>query len=488
MSIYSITKHIEKRSEDFLYDLRKTTFDHFSGLSQEYTIEDVYVKYSDLFSEEHVFSILQIYRNNNGKKERHLLKFLIEGYIGQLVKSIDAEITKEEATGIIINGKDKIPYRTLLHKLYNTPDRQKRHKLDKLRRIFIDRFNEKRIIRINYLNDKSKFFGFNNYAELNQEFKQADFNQIHHDCVTFLELTAKRYHSELNHYFNEYEIPSNSKERSDILYIARAKNYDPFFPSEKQLPTVNNTLKHMGINLNKQSNISLDTEVRPQKASRPFCLAIKTPQDIRLVINGVGGQEDYMNLFHEMGHAQHFAHINKKLSFTFKNLGDYSITEGHAFLFQSLISNFHWLKCFLCDDHDIINNYIRLASFLKLYLIRRYSTKFIYEYKLYAAGISEKTKSEYTNIFTYHLGVNYYPEDYLTDIDIGFYSLNYIRAWILESLLNKHLNSYYGATWFLSKRAGNFLKSLWKSGNQHCFDELCYKLNSQSNNLSILAN
>ena len=48
----------------------------------------------------------------------------------------------------------------------------------------------------------------------------------------------------------------------------------------------------------------MDLEARPFKSPRPFCASISVPDEIKLVVNPHGGQQDYRALFHEAGHAQ----------------------------------------------------------------------------------------------------------------------------------------------------------------------------------------
>ena len=50
----------------------------------------------------------------------------------------------------------------------------------------------------------------------------------------------------------------------------------------------------------------------------------------------VGGREDYAALFHEGGHAEHYANVDAELPFEFRHLGDNSVTESYAFLLEHL--------------------------------------------------------------------------------------------------------------------------------------------------------
>jgi hypothetical protein len=58
----------------------------------------------------------------------------------------------------------------------------------------------------------------------------------------------------------------------------------------------------------------------------------------------------------------------------------------------------------------------------------------------------------------------YAPHDYLNDMDPGYYSADYLRAWITESMLRHHLEHAYGEAWFAEPEAGIFLRGLWATG------------------------
>ena len=63
-------------------------------------------------------------------------------------------------------------------------------------------------------------------------------------------------------------------------------------------------------------------------------------------------------------------------------------------------------------------------------------------------------------------------ENYLADIDSGFYVTSYLRSWAFESQLRDHLREQYGNDWFARREAGSLLRELWSLGQQPTADEL----------------
>jgi hypothetical protein len=117
-----------------------------------------------------------------------------------------------------------------------------------------------------------------------------------------------------------------------------------------------------------------------------------------------------------------------------------------------------------------IRDYRRFALFQKLWFLRRYGSKLIYEQGLHAEV--EGADQEYVSILNDALSVTIAAENYLADTDDAFYCAQYLRAWIFEAQLRRLLEDRFGADWFASPDAGDHLISLWKRGQELPVEEL----------------
>src|SRR5262249_6767009 len=138
--------------------------------------------------------------------------------------------------------------------------------------------------------------------------------------------------------------------RSDLARVFRAPHLDGRFPTDRLVASLSETLSGLGIDLEAQSNIHLDTESRPSKSPRAFCSTPKVPSEVHLVVPPIGGREDFAALFHEAGHAEHYGCTDQDLAFEFRHLGDNGVTESFAFLLEGLTSDPNWLKAVLDLD------------------------------------------------------------------------------------------------------------------------------------------
>jgi len=71
---------------------------------------------------------------------------------------------------------------------------------------------------------------------------------------------------------------------------------------------------------------------------------VRVPDEVYLVVPRVGGREDFAALFHEGGHAEHYANADAGLPMEYRYLGDNSVTESFAFLLEHVTEEPAWLR------------------------------------------------------------------------------------------------------------------------------------------------
>jgi hypothetical protein len=250
------------------------------------------------------------------------------------------------------------------------------------------------------------------------------------------------------------------------------------------LPALAATLEGLGI-AREQPHVHLDTEERPRKSPRAFCAPVEIPDEIYLVISPHGGHDDYRALFHEAGHAQHFAHIDRALPFAFRGLGDNSVTEGFAFVLEHLLYSEAWLRRYLNFDDNA--GYLSLVRFNRLYMLRRYAAKLLYELELHAGTDVRRGAERYAALLTEHVGARYTPADYLSDLDDGFYCARYLRAWIFDAQVRAWFHERWGDEWFLAPAAGSALRELWSQGQRQAAEAILRGLGAQGLDIAPLA-
>jgi hypothetical protein len=257
------------------------------------------------------------------------------------------------------------------------------------------------------------------------------------------------------------------------------QHFDAYFPAAPMMERAELTYKGMDIDLASSKNLTIDAEPRERKNPRAVCYAIDVPSDVRLSVKPEGGFGDYRYLFHELGHALHYANT-KEHAFEFKYLGEPTVTETYAFLSEYMLVNSAWVRLRTSMPVAVQKDFMRLQALYRLYFVRRYCAKVLYELQLHN-GISNPSRV-YSELLASGTGYVPLPSDeklYLVDVDPLFYAASYLRAWFLEAQLNGKLSRDFGVNWFERPEAGTYLRSLWAHGDRYQGDELVKQIGDE---------
>jgi hypothetical protein len=462
----------EQEAEDFTAELEEEYHRNGAGLKDTCDLAPIYDRYADLFSAERVSEMLA---RRHSRRERYLAQFAALQYLDRSVCAVTQRIATAETQAVLKWDGEDIPYRLGLALVPKEPDRARRLSLIRRVHSLTARTNEDRLARMAELHRQAEALGFNGYCQLCDELLGIGLGSLCSQMESLLQKSARRWQLELDHFMSAEGIPTDGAHIADLRYILTAPQFDSLFPRECLMPALERTLDGLGISLRSLGNLDLDTAERPLKSPRAFCSPVRVPSDVRLVIMPRGGREDYNTLFHEAGHALHFAHTRSSAPFAYRALGDNSVTEAYAFLLNLLLRSPTWLREVARMPPQ--EPYLRLAHFYQLYYLRRLAARLAYERKLHAATAPTAELADvYADDLGESLGVQMVPENYLADVDDGLYCTCYLRAWMLEVLLRRRLLEEFGERWFASAQAGEFLRQLWALGQEFNAEELAQRM------------
>ncbi|TKJ30312.1 MAG: hypothetical protein CEE40_05250 [Chloroflexi bacterium B3_Chlor] len=459
----------EQQAEAFHQELYREYYLAEAGLKEQLSITPIYERYALLFGADVVRELLTL---TNDRRGRYLAEWVTLEYLENLVKGVTEDISNAMRQATVEWEGQHVPYHNLRPMISNEPDMSRRHRLDELEREITASENTRREQRFRSLHDEARGLGFDNYLALCDQLRGLNLVSLTEQMRILLDETRDVFFRRLERFLNSIEVPTERAGTPDVLYLFRGRTFDALFPKEAMIPALTTTLAGMGIDLTQQDNLELDIEPRPLKSPRAFCVPIRIPEEVKLVIKPIGGPADYASLLHEAGHAEHFSNVDPGMPFPFKRLGDNSLTEAYAFLFHYLPLNHHWLQRILGVEDG--GAYIKLARFQRLWLLRRYSSKLLYELELHTE--LEEAEQRYVSLLGDALGVAIGAENYLADVDDAFYCAQYLRGWIFEAQLRRFLENRFGAEWFSSSEAGEYLISLWRQGQQFRPEELAISM------------
>ncbi len=263
-----------------------------------------------------------------------------------------------------------------------------------------------------------------------------------------------------------------------MAYVRRLSPLEDTYAKDRAVEVCLDTLQRMGLDLAADLNIKLDLEDRPQKMPRACVIASDPPTVVHLITRAMGGLHDYQAFLHEAGHALHYAGCDPSLSYTFRKLSrDHALTEIYSYICEAVTREPAWHeRYFDLSPEDAAEN-AEATTFLEAYLFRRYAAKLGFELAFWERfGTDGGSASGYAETLTEATGVSYREDGYLADMDPGFYSADYLRAWIRSAQLRSHLIAEMGEGWWHSPETGERLRALFREGTRPSSEEIADRI------------
>ena len=476
--------------EQFVSEMDREYYLHYAGHKEEFEIEEIYERHAALFERE----VVERLRDEAGaatgdeaRRARYLLELAVGGFLGRETKREEAELAEREAALELEVDGERLPYRQSAVTQANEPDPARRLAIEDARLEALERdLNPLHLRALTRAQELARDLGWASYRAMYEDLKGIDLAALEDQTSAFLRATEDTYGPTLEPHLREQAgVGLEELRRADLPYFFRARGFDDLFPADRLIPALEQTLAGLGIDLDRQENVRLDTEQRPLKSPRAFCAPVHVPGEVYLVIPRHGGRDDFAALFHEAGHTEHYAHVDASLPFEFRHLGDNSVTEGFAFLLEHLTEDPAWLEAALgVSDAGDYAGYTRAS---KLLFLRRYAAKLTYELELHA-GTRPLTEMPdvYAALLGSAVGVDWPARTWLSDVDGGYYVANYLRAWAFETRLRKLLRERFGRTWFAEPAAGDLLREIWREGQRLNADELLDQVTGERIDFAVM--
>ena len=272
-------------------------------------------------------------------------------------------------------------------------------------------------------------------------------------------------------------------------YVFRLTPLADVYTKERATDICLATLRDLGFDLDGDPNIRADLEDRPQKAPRPSVIASDPPTVVHLITRPLGGLQDYQDFLHEAGHALHYAGCDPALPYSFRVLSrDYALTEIYSYVVQSIAREPGWhAGHFGLTPREAETN-AEAARFLDVFMFRRYLAKLQFELEFWSRFATDGGSSGgYAERLTESTGLAYRADRYLADMDSGFYSADYLRAWIRSAQLRARLREDIGEDWWRSSETGDLLRQLFREGLKPSSEDVADRLGFEPYDIGPLA-
>jgi hypothetical protein len=476
-------QRLRAEGQAFMEQISLETYLAYAGLKPTAELQPIYKEYEHVLGEEALDLTLDAFRSSlestdDRRSAQALLDWEIETQAAKPLAALDEREIEWENSAIIHSPDGRvIQYQAAPIEIANTSDRTLRLALDQARAKLVK--EEHAPLRLERLQREKEYIESLDIAgDYNASFEAVSgisLSALGTSCERFLRDTDSMWEDTLPQVLKDsLGIKASQAKRPDALALFRASEFDDAFPANEMESVMRRQVLEMGIDPTADGRIIFDLGARDGKRSRAFCSPVRVPEEVYLVLRPHGGQSDYNTFLHELGHALHYGYASPDLPFEFRWLGDNSVTEGYAMLFDHRMQDKGWLLRYTGLGANRVGKYLRAAGFEELHFLRRYCAKLLYERAVYSGEAPWSELPElYVSLLGKATGFEYNAADAFVDMDPRYYSARYLRAWQLQSVLNEELTARFDVDWFRNPSAGPWMAGeLFSQGQRESAEEI----------------
>jgi hypothetical protein len=470
----------ESRLERYLYERSEEGRAVRVGEKETSEQAAIVARYADLFTREQLAALADAESSADGDERERLyrLRKTCEGGIvaGALAEREDELENRLLGARVEFRG-ESMPLRTAQARLAVLESYRDREELGELHSDESAAFNPDRLELIRAGERLSaELSGEPDAVARNEEEKGISMRELSRVLHAASEASTAAYERLRGRWFERLLGPDRDDvpTSSHTSYLRRLSPLESTYTKERATEVCLDTLAQLGFDLANDRNVRLDLDDRPQKSPRACVIASNPPTEVHLITRAQGGLHDYQAFLHEAGHALHYAGCDPALPYTFRRISrDHALTEIYSYLCEAISREPEWhARHFGLSDEQAAEN-AEATTFLEALLFRRYEAKLRYELGFWTRfPVDGGTPEGYEEHLTAATGIRYRAPGYLSDMDAGFYSADYLRAWIRSAQLHAHLAAEVGEDWWRRPETGELLRALFREGTRPTSEEI----------------
>jgi hypothetical protein len=482
-SVLSATE-FESRLERYLFERSEEWRAVRVGEKEVSEQAEIVRRYADLFSREQLDALREAEEGESGDSREllyRLRKTCESGLVSaQLAEREDELENRLLATRVTFKGEE-MPLRNAQAKLAVLPEYADREELGAIQAEASAAFNDDRLDLLRATEELSaELSGIADAVERNEEEKNISLSDLSRALHKASGDSTESYEALRTTWFarllgdDRPDVPSSYH----TAWMRRLSPLESTYTKDRATEICLQTLVALGFDLNEQPNIKLDLDDRPQKSPRACVIASDPPKVVHLITRAQGGLHDYQAFLHEAGHALHYGGCDPDLPYIFRRIArDHALTEIFSYIVEAISREPEWHELYFGLSPAQARENAEATTFLEALLFRRYEAKLRFELDFWSRFNDDGGDADiYERLLTEATGVRYRKEAYLSDMDAGFYSADYLRAWIRSAQLREHLVREVGADWWRNTKTGDLLRDLFREGTKPTSEEIASRL------------
>jgi hypothetical protein len=474
----------EERLQRYLYERSEEGRAVRVGEKETSEQAAIVARYADLFSRDQLDLLRECEQSaEDDERERlfRLVKTCEAGLVTAELAEEDDELENRILAARVEWEDEEMPLRTAQARLAVIESYAKREELGKLQADKNAEFNDDRLELLGKWETlEGDLSGIAEPVERNEYEKGISLHELERALAAASTAADGAYRALREKWFERLL----GDERADVppsyhsAYMRRLSPLESTYTRERSVEICMETLKQLGFDMENDENIRLDLDDRPQKSPRACVIASDPPKVVHLITRAQGGLHDYQAFLHEAGHALHYAGCDPALSYTFRKLSrDHALTEIYSYILESISREPAWhAQYFDLSDEQAAEN-ANATTFLEALLFRRYVAKLQYELDFWSRYHETGPSNDgYSERLTAATGLRYRADGFVSDMDPGFYSADYLRAWIRSAQLRRYLVDTIGEDWWRRPETGEFLTGLFRTGTRPSSEEIAGRI------------
>jgi hypothetical protein len=402
---------------------------------------------------------------------RHVLRFSIGEYLLHQTQVYSANLlTHQQATLVDTPMLDEpLPFWQVSARLAQERKRVLRDALDNATTSVIQGFQTRYREFWSRLFSSVEALGYPNLIALWEELSGMRLDEFLKPLEAILRDTDDTYRDRMQwHLKRTFGLRLEAAKRHDILALFGLETTAAWFRRSDLFPGLEDWLSDWGWHFADHPNLWV--EHHPAMAAGAWCAPLEIPGEVRLAVAPADGLRGHAQAFRETGKALLLASFPAEAPRQLRCFPDPSLLEGQAELFGGLLRMPRWMQIYRHIRQP--EEGLSLAQLERLYIVRRYIGKCLYERTFYEDSALDGKDEAYRDALRRACGFSYPEAYYLYDIDPGFGSFWNMRGWMLCAYLRRHLQQQYAEEWFREPDALQALQAFWGQSVYHAVEAL----------------
>jgi hypothetical protein len=456
---------------DSTYELQNEARLVRAGLKTEQDTASIAERYAWLYSDETLGAVGEPV----SEERRRVRDAVLQGIIERRTAAQQDRLSTFYAQALAPVGGERVPFYTAQAELGREHDPRRREALGEGTAAVMADADELHLELEGTVQEVIRGFGMGDYTAFWSAQRGVDYDSLRDELVRVADAAEGRYRAWVEPRIEAAGREFGSCPNWHLPYIRGLPEHDAVFPEDGFEPAMRRTFDDIELELFSVASIHIDLDDRPSKNPRASVWVPEAGWEVHLLVRPRGGNADYAAFLHEAGHALHFGLTDMTIGWPLANVGrSLAYAELWSFLIERIGHDPEWIAQATGVGDAVAEQIATDQAGVDLMLFMRYVGKLCAELELYAGDPLDAARGRriYEAATTARTGFQYDPRAWQFDRDPGYYSADYLRAWLAEAALDQRLRDWFGERWWAVPEAGAWLREQWRRGSEPEAEEL----------------